>query len=428
MDIKIIGGQKLSGEILPSGSKNSALAILTASILIREQATLKNIPNLSDVKTVIEVLEKLGSVISWDKEKHIIQMDNSRLEFRAFSKTDLGNMKGTSMLWGSMLARFGKSDFEELPGGCTLGARPVDTHFNAFRDLGVDIKESDSGIAMSSNSAGPGTVWMAELSPTATSNIIVLSTVLSGTTKVIGAASELSVQDLCNFLNSAGAKISGVGTNTLTIEGGYELHSTEYEILSDHHEIATFLALAACTNGDIRVHKAMPEHFTPIVREFAKFNVHIKYDAETAYIEKGQQVSMGSNPGHTLLLRPQPWPALPVDMLPLFIPLALESPSGSALFHNWMYESGLFWTTELLKFGANITVLDPHRVMAVAGNKLKGATVTAPYIIRAAVSLIMVALIADGESIVTNTDSLNRGHENFINNLKRVGAIVEQTP
>lgn len=426
MNIRVVGGQKLSGEIIPSGSKNSALALLTASILFDESITLNNIPTLSDVQIVVDVLEKLGSSVAWDKEKHTIHIDNSRLEFRRFSKADLGDMKGTAMLWGSMLGRFGKSDFEELPGGCTLGARPVDTHFIALRDLGVKISESPTGITMESGQAQAAEVWMAELSPTATANVIMFSTALRGTTKIIGAASELSVQDLCNFLNSAGANISGVGTNTLTIEGGHQLHNTEYEILSDHYEIATFLALAACTGGQIFVHKGMPQHFTPIIREFAKFNVHVHYDGEIASIAKNRQVSMGNSPGHTLLLRPQPWPALPVDMLPLFVPLALESPSGSAIFHNWMYESGLFWTTELLNFGANITVLDPHRVMAIAGSTLKGARVTAPYIIRAAVSLIMVGLIAEGESVIANAGSLNRGHENFISNLKRVGAIIEE--
>lgn len=426
MNIQIVGGQKLSGEIIPSGSKNSALAVLTASILFDKSITLGNIPSLSDVKTVVEVLEKLGSKVAWDKEDHKLYIDNSGLNFHRFTKEDLGDMKGTSMLWGAMLGRFGKSDFEELPGGCTLGARPVDTHFVALRDLGVDISENASSITMDSTTAKPAEVWLTELSPTATANVIMLAVKLKGTTKIVGAASELSVQDLCGFLNSAGAKISGIGSNLLIVEGGFELKATEYNIFSDHHEIATFLALAACTGGEVKVHNAMPEHFKPIIREFAKFNVAIHYEGDTAVVAKGQQVRLGKNVGHTTMLRPQPWPALPVDMLPLFIPLALEAPAGSVLFHNWMYEAALFWTTELLKFGANITILDPHRVMAIAGNPLKGSRVNAPYIIRATVALIMTALIADGKSTITSADSLDRGHENFVGKLKSLGAIIEQ--
>ena len=427
MDIRITGRQLLSGEIVPSGSKNSVLALLTSSILFEEPITLCNVPCLSDVQTVVEILEKLGSRISWDKENHLIYIDNADLVYRRLTKEDIGDMKGTSMLWGAMLGRFGKSDFEDLPGGCTLGARPVDTHFIALRDMGVNISESPEGISMDRSMARASEVWLAETSPTATSNIVTLATTLPGVTKITGAASELSVQDLCNFLNSAGAKISGIGTNVITVEGGHKLHQTEHKILSDHYEIATFLALGACTGGEITVHDALPEYFQPITREFAKFNIHIQYDGNKAIVAKGQQVNLGKNIGHTVLLRPQPWPALPVDMLPLFVPLALQAPAGSALFHNWMYESALFWTTELLKFGANITILDPHRVMAIAGNPLKGATVNAPYIIRATVALIMTALIAEGRSVITGTDCLDRGHENFVSKLKSLGATIEQT-
>ena len=426
MKIQINGGQTLSGEITPSGSKNSALAVLTASILFEKPIVLGNIPNLSDVSTVIDVLEKLGSQIVWDKDSHQIHINNADLDFRRFTKGDLGDMKGTAMLWGAMLGRFGRSDFEELPGGCTLGVRPVDAHFGALRDLNVEITENSDGIKMDSSGAKATTVWLSEMSPTATANVIMLAIKLGGTTRIIGAASELSVQDLCGLLNSSGAKISGVGSNVLTIEGGGALKSINYEILSDHYEIATFLALGACTGGEVIVHRAMPEHFIHIVKEFAKFNVEVSYDGDTAIVRKGQKISMGRGAGHTILIRPQPWPALPVDMLPLFIPLALEAPDGSALFHNWMYESALFWTTELLKFGANVTILDPHRVMAIAGNPLKGTKVNAPYIIRATVALIMTALIADGKSTITGTDSLDRGHENFVGKLKSLGAIIEQ--
>lgn len=426
MNIKIEGGQVISGEVTPSGAKNSALAVVTASVLFNKPVVFNNVPNLTDIVTLLELLEKIGGKVEWDKEAHVLKIDNSEATYKVFNKDDLGNMKGMVLLWGAMLTRFGKTDFEQLPGGCALGVRPADTHFEAFRDLGVEVTETSTGVKMDGSQAEARTIWLREVSPTVTENVVMLATSLKGQTKIIGAASELSVQDLCNFLNSAGAKIDGIGSNVLVIDGGHELGSVTYKIPSDHYEIATYLALAACTGGSIRVHDALPEHFTPILREFAKFNIEIKYDGNDAIVEAGQQVKMNKSNGHTILLRPQPWPALPVDMLPLFVPLALKSPSGSALFHNWMYESGLFWTSELLKFGANVTIMDAHRVMVITGNKLKGATVVAPYIIRATVALIMVALLAEGKSTILNADSLDRGHGDLIDNLQKLGASIER--
>ncbi len=426
MDLTIEGGQVLSGEVTPSGSKNSALAVLAASVLFDAPLTLQNMPDLSDVSAVVKILEKLGANINWDKDTRTIQIDNSSLKFQPLTKAEVGDMKGSSMLWGAMLGRFQQTDFEVLPGGCALGARPVDAHFNAFRDLGVELSETSTGVIMDAADAVAKEIWLTEMSPTATANVVMLAVTLPGLTTIIGAASEPSVQDLCNLLNNAGANISGIGSNVLKINGGEKLTSASHKILSDHHEIATFLALGASTGGEIHVHNAMPEHLRCITREFAKFNVDIHYSGDTAIVAGNQIISLGKHAGHTILVRPQPWPGLPVDMLPLFIPLALEAPAGSAMFHNWMYESGLFWTSELLKFGANIIVADPHRVMAIAGNKLRGAKVVAPYIIRATVALIMVALAAEGRSTIISADTLDRGHEGFVENLKKLGAVINR--
>jgi len=426
MDIQIKGGQVLSGEITPSGSKNSALAVLAATLLFDQTVTLENIPNLSDVKALVEILKKLGSRIDWETNEHRLIIDNKAVSFRRILKEDLANMKGTAMMWGAMLARFKRTDFEELPGGCALGTRPADTHFKAFRDLGVKVTETASGVTMDASHAQAGEIWLTEMSPTATANAIMLATTLPGKTRLIGAAAEPSVQDVCQLLLAAGAKINGLGSSVLEIEGNQPLQGVKHRILSDHYEIATFLALGACTGNGIWVNEAMPEYFPTIRQEFSKFNVKINYQGQTAIVPGKQRVSMGEDIGKTIVLRPQPWPSLPVDMLPLFIPLALEAPRGSALFHNWMYESGLFWTNELLKFGANVIVMDPHRVITIAGNPLKGTTVVAPYIIRATVALIMVALTAEGKSTILNADSLDRGHEGLMDNLKKLGAVIER--
>ena len=426
MKIIVHGGEALSGEVTPSGSKNSAVAIITASILFKTTLVIEKVPNISDISRIVTILEKLGAKVEWNKETHTMNLDNTNLSFENLTKEDLGNMKGASMLWGAMLGRFNRVHFDLLPGGCTLGVRPVDAHFNVFKDMGVDVIEAGDGVEMDATNAKAKTIWLTEMSPTATANAVMLASTMQAKTTLVGAASEPSVQDLCLMLEKAGVKINGIGSSILDIEGVEEFASITHKMLSDHHEIATFLALGAITGGEIKVHDAMPEHFVMINREFAKFNINIEYEGDTAIVRAGTEIKLkdGKN-GYTAIVRAQPWPALPVDMLPLFVPLALKSPNGSALIHNWMYEGGLFWTNELLKFGANVIMSDPHRVLVTGGNALKAANIDSPYIIRAVVAYIMCGLIAKGETTINNADPLFRGLENFVENLNRLGAHVE---
>ena len=427
MDVKIKGGQKLSGNIYPSGSKNSAVHIIPSTLLFDKPIVLENVPNIKDVKKLVSILEKLGSRISWDQVKNKLEIDNTKISFDKLAKEDLGDMRGTSLLWGAFLARFGRVDFNSLPGGCTLGVRPVEPILKAFRDLGISIKETNEGVKMHLNKVRGKNVWLAEMSPTVTTNMVMVSSFIKGKTRIIGAASDPQVQDVCNFLNKAGAKIKGVGSSILEIEGINGLSGVKHTLYSDHYEITTFLALAACTGGEIKVYNSIPELFPIIVNEFSKFNVKIRYEGNTAILEKGQKIQiMGDFFKKTNIIRAQPWPALPVDLLPIFIPLALAAPKGYMIFHNWMYESGLFWTSELTKLGAEIILTDPHRVIVIAGNKLRGATIEAPYIIRATVALVMAAMMADGESLILNADALYRGHPHFSENLKRLGAKIEE--
>lgn len=427
MNIKVKGKQVLGGEVSPSGSKNSAVALIPATILFDQKVTLENVPEITDVERILNILQKMGSLVSWDKQSKVLEIDNSNVSFLRLGKEDLGNMRGTSLLWGPMLARFGKVVFEELPGGCTLGFRTLDPHYNVFQDLGVKVKEERHSVGMDATHARSSVIWLSEMSPTATENAIMLAVSLKGKTRLIGAASEPQVQDLCNFLLSCGAKISGIGSSVLEIEGAHRLIPRKHRLLIDHYEIATFIALGAVTGGEIVVHDAPPELFKPIANVFSRFNLELKYHDSTAVVEKGQKIRIDSGgQKSTLVVRAQPWPALPVDILPVFIPLALAAGSGQVLFHNWMYEAGLFWTTELQKLGANLIISDPHRVIVNAGSKLRGATMEAPYIIRAVVAMVMTAMIAEGESLILNADALYRGHPNFSENLRRLGANIQE--
>jgi UDP-N-acetylglucosamine 1-carboxyvinyltransferase len=428
MTLKISGGQTLQGTITPSGSKNSAVCLIPTTLLFDRPITLKNIPEITDVTRLVEILTHLGSKITWDKTACTMTIDNSKVSFESIDPQDVTSQKGirgTTLLWGPLLARFKKCESSEQPAGCTLGTHPLDAHFQAFFDLGVTVKTDNSHIYLDAKAAKPATIWLMETSPTATENIITFATSLPGTTTIINAATEPNVQDLCNFLVACRAKITGIGSSVLQITGACPLQPTTHNIISDHYEIGTFLALGAITKGEIKINNAIPEHFTQINREFAKFGLQISYNGTTAVITSGQKPTITKTTA-PMIVRAQPWPALPVDMLPLFIPLALAAPSGQVLFHNWMYESGLYWTSELLKFGANVTMCDPHRILITGGNKLAGTTVESPYIIRAAIALAMTAMLANGETIIKNADSIHRGHPNFVKNLKSLGAQIEE--
>jgi len=374
------------------------------------------------------VLKKLGSTIEWDTKASEMVVNNSNLKFEKLDREDLGNMKGISLLWGPMLARFGKVKFQELPGGCTLGCRTLGPHYQAFRDLGVTVNDSQSSAEMILNGSSSGNILLREVSPTATENAIMLATGLKGKTKIIGAGAEPQVQDLCNFLVACGAKISGIGSSVIKIEGGHDLIPVAHHIITDDHEVSTFISLVAATGGELTVYNTNPEFFLPIERTFANFGVSIEYDGTTAHICANQKLIVKPQDARGyLIVRGQPWPGLMVDNLPLFIPLAMVARSGQVLFHNWMYDAGLFWTSELQKFGANIIMADPHRVIVTAGRKLTGSqTIEAPYIIRATVALAMAAMVSEGESIIKNADVLYRGHPNFAINLRDLGAKIEE--
>lgn len=425
MDLKIQGRQVLSGEIKPSGSKNSAVALIPASILFKGDVILENTPDITDVQKLVRILKKLGGEVVWDKEKNLLKINNSGLSYLRLGTDDLGDIRGTSLLWGPMLARFKKIDFAGLPGGCTLGFRTLEPHFQALKDLGVKISGGRGDVKMDARRAKPGTVWLREMSPTATENIIMFATSLPGKTKIIGAASEPQVQDLCSLLIKAGLSIRGVGSSILEINGGYEVAPLTHRILSDHYEIATFTALAAATGGKVTIYDSLPDIMDGINWIFGKFGVGIEHKGTTAHVFGPRNLKIVEDEGRGILtVKAQPWPGLPVDTLPLFIPLALAAKNGQVLFHNWMYDAGLFWTSELLKLGANIVMNDPHRVLVTAGNKLHSATLEAPYIIRAVVALIMSAMIAEGESKVLNADALYRGHPDFAKKLQALGARV----
>lgn len=419
------GGNKLSGEITPAGNKNSALPILCATLLTNDPVTINNFPELTDVTKLIELMQSLGSKIDWNKEKEQITIDNSDFCDSFGDKGFPLGMRGAILLLAPLIHRHKVLEVKEEIGGCSLGIRELDPHLEVLETLGAKINSNDKIIIEAKNGLKGGNLWQDYMSVTTTENFAMAASLAKGTSVMVNAASEPHVQDLCNFLVQMGAKIEGVGSSTLTVHGVNELHGTQFNISSDHHEITTLLALGAMTGGNVRVNNAIPQHFQLINKTFAKFGVEIKYDGDTAYSISNGKLKVVDPFTKNLLQKVEaaPWPYFPTDLLPLIMALAVKA-EGNSMFWNKLYEGGFFWIPEMIKFGAHIVMCDPHRVIVFGGKELRPTTVDAPNIIRATVALLMVALTIKGESTILNADTIKRAHPNFVENLQKLGADI----
>jgi UDP-N-acetylglucosamine 1-carboxyvinyltransferase len=425
-DLKIRGGKKLKGEITPAGNKNSVLPILCATLLTNEPVTIRNFPELTDVLKLVELLESLGSKIEWNKEDKILKIDNSGFcESFGEEGFPLG-MRGALLLLAPLMYRHKELEIKEDIGGCSLGIREIDPHLDILKGLGAKVKNNSTLKITIGDGFQGGNLWQDYMSVTATENFLMAAVVAKGKSVMDNSASEPHVQDLTNFLISMGAKIEGLGSSRLVVEGVQELKGTDFTISSDHHEITTLLALGAMTGGNVRVKNAIPQYFPLINNTFAKFGVEVKYDGDTAYTKSNGKLKVVEPYTKNLLQKVEaaPWPYFPADLMPLMMALAVKA-EGSVMFWNKIYEAGFFWIPEMIKFGAHIVMCDPHRVITYGDKPLRPATVDAPNIIRATVALLMVALTIDGESTIRNADTIKRAHPNFVENLTLLGADIE---
>ena len=319
--------------------------------------------------------------------------------------------------------------FRSLPTnakGCSLGIRELDPHLEILEKLGAKVAHNgDLKLTLKGRFRG-ARHWPDYMSVTATENFVMAAALAEGESVLLNAASEPHVQDLCTALNSMGAKIAGVGTSQLTVTGVKSLKGGVFTINTDHHEVVTFLALGAITGGEVRVKNSLPHHFDLINRSFAKLGVKVEYDGDTAFVRKKQKLVVTEPFTSNLLpkIEAAPWPYFPVDLLPVMIALAVRA-EGTVMFWNKVYEGGFTWMSELSKFGAHVVVSDPHRITVFGAKPLRPSTVEAPYIIRAAVALYMVAASIPGQSVVKNADTIKRAHPNFVENLRSLGAEVE---
>jgi UDP-N-acetylglucosamine 1-carboxyvinyltransferase len=425
-DLIVNGGKPLSGTIVPSGNKNSALPILCATLLAAEPVRLLNVPAITDLEKLVDFFIAQGSRITWDKAKGEMRVDHAKFGAGHLQGEMPAGMRSTVLLFAPLLWRLKQIVVPASPKGCSLGIRELDPHLDILRALGADIAQNGA-LTLTLAGRFRGTRhWQDYMSVTATENFLMAAVLAEGTSTLINAASEPHVQDLCAMLTAMGAKIEGAGTSMLRIEGVARLHGGTFTINSDYHEIVTFLALGAITGGEVRVERSLPHHFDLIARSFGKLGVRLEHEGTTAVVRRGQRLAVA--PSYTPNLLPKieaaPWPYFPVDLLPCMIALSVRA-RGEIHFWNKVYEGGFTWLPEVAKFGAHVVVCDPHRVIVFGDKPLRPAVVEAPYVIRAAVALYMIAASIPGRSVVRNAEIIERAHPRFVENLRTLGAEVD---
>ena len=430
---KIEGGHQLKGSIQPQGAKNEALQILCAVLLSPEKITIHNIPEIIDVNKLIILLGKLGvKVNKLAKGSYSFQSDEINLEYletEAF-KVDGRGLRGSIMIVGPLLARFGKG-YIPKPGGDKIGRRRLDTHFEGFIKLGASFRynREDHFYGVEAKELKGTYMLLDEASVTGTANIVMAAVLATGTTTIYNAACEPYLQQLCKMLNRMGAKISGIGSNMLTIEGVKNLVGTEHTMLPDMIEIGSWIGLAAMTKSELTIKNVSWDNLGVIPSVFRKLGITLERKGDDIYIPShtnGYEVQNYID-GSILTISDAPWPGFTPDLLSIILVVATQA-RGSVLIHQKMFESRLFFVDKLIDMGAKIILCDPHRASVIGHDfksTLKATTMTSPDI-RAGVSLLIAALSAKGTSIIHNIEQIDRGYENIDDRLRAIGAKIER--
>ena len=429
---QIRGGKKLSGEITPQGAKNEALQILCAVLLTSEPVRISNIPDIKDVNRLIEILQDFGvKVIKNGKGDFTFQADNIHFDYiksKEFRK-DGAKLRGSVMLLGPMLARFGEA-YMPTPGGDKIGRRRLDTHFQGFVELGAEFNfnEEESFYTLTAKELNGKFILLEEASVTGPANIIMAAVLAKGTTQIYNAACEPYLQQLCKMLNRMGAKIAGIGSNLLTIEGVESLGGTEHVLLPDMVEIGSWIGLAAMTKSEITIKNVNWEQLGIIPDTFRKLGIKLERKGDDIYIPSQENYKIQKFiDGSILTVSDAPWPGFTPDLLSIILVVATQA-KGSVLVHQKMFESRLFFVDKLIDMGAQIILCDPHRATVIGLNHetpLRGTTLISPDI-RAGNALLIAALSAEGKSIIHNIEQIDRGYEDIEGRLKAIGADIER--
>ena len=429
----IEGGQPLKGSITPQGAKNEALQILCAVLLTSETVNIKNIPDIVDVNKLIQLLKNFGVVVEKiDSGFYRFNAKDVNLSYLSSEqfKEDGKGLRGSIMLVGPLLARFGKGSIPR-PGGDKIGRRRLDTHFDGLIKLGAEFNynQEDYFYSVEAKQLKGTNLLLDEASVTGTANILMAAVLAKGKTTIYNAACEPYIQQLCGMLNRMGAKISGVGSNLLTIEGVESLKGTDHNILPDMIEIGSWVGLAAMTQSEITIKNVRWEYLGQLPAIFKKLGITLEKHGDDIFIPAHKQGYEIQNyiDGSILTISDAPWPGFTPDLLSVILVVATQA-RGSILIHQKMFESRLFFVDKLIDMGAKIILCDPHRATVIGHDfksTLKSTTLTSPDI-RAGVSLLIAALSAKGTSIIHNIEQIDRGYENIDIRLKQIGAKIRR--
>jgi UDP-N-acetylglucosamine 1-carboxyvinyltransferase len=429
---EVIGGKRLQGEIVPQGAKNEALQILSAVLLTPEPVTINNIPDILDVNLLIDLLEDLGVKVNRiDRhtcvfEARDVQLD--KLEDPEFQKNS-SRLRGSVMIAGPLLARYKKA-FIPKPGGDKIGRRRLDTHIIGFEKLGVRFEyEQGQGFFRLIADELKGTdLLLDEPSVTGTANILFAAVMAKGTTTIYNAACEPYIQQLCKMLNRMGAKISGISSNLLTINGVDALGGTTHSMLPDMIEVGSFIGLAAMTQSQITIKSAGIEHLGVIPQKFQQLGINLEFKNDDIIVNQQEVYEIQKFiDGSVLTIYDHPWPGMTPDLLSILLVVATQA-KGSVLIHQKMFESRLFFVDKLIDMGARIILCDPHRAAVIGLEReqaLRGITMSSPDI-RAGVALLIAALSAEGKSIIQNIDQIDRGYQYIDKRLTALGAEIKR--
>ena len=429
---QIKGGRKLIGEITPQGAKNEALQILCAVLLTAEPVRVSNIPDIKDVNRLIEILQDFGVKVTKNgKGDFTFQADNIHFDYIKSNefKKDGAKLRGSIMLLGPMLARFGEA-YMPIPGGDKIGRRRLDTHFQGFVELGAEFSfdEINGLYSLHAKELHGKYILLDEASVTGTANVVMAAVLAKGKTQIYNAACEPYLQQLCKMLNRMGAKIEGIGSNLLMIEGVESLGGTEHVMLPDMVEIGSWIGLAAMTKSEITIKNVNWEMLGIIPDTFRKLGIKLEQKGDDIFIPAQEEYEIQKFiDGSILTISDAPWPGFTPDLLSIILVVATQA-KGSLLIHQKMFESRLFFVDKLIDMGAQIILCDPHRAVVIGLNHttpLRGTNLISPDI-RAGNALLIAALSAEGTSIIHNIEQIDRGYENIEERLKGIGAEIER--
>lgn len=436
----IEGGHKLNGDIRPAGAKNEALQVIAATLLTEEPVIIRNVPNILDIRNLIKLMEKMGvkvtnvdPLISQVVRTNDLMFDTSNLNIEYIQSDEFINgcasLRGSILLLGPLLARFHKACVAK-PGGDKIGRRRLDTHFIGIAELGAKFNyiENRQIYEIDAEKLIGKYMLLDEASVTGTANIIMTAVKAEGVTQIYNAACEPYIQQLCHMLISMGARISGVASNLLTIEGVKELHGTDHTILPDMIEVGSFIGMAAMTGSEVTIRDVSYDNLGCIPQTFRRLGIEMERRGDDIFIPQQDHYEVQSfMDGSILTLADAPWPGLTPDLLSILLVVATQA-KGSVLIHQKMFESRLFFVDKLIDMGAQIILCDPHRAVIVGHNnerKLKGSRLTSPDI-RAGIALLIAAMSADGISTISNIEQIDRGYECIEDRLNAIGAKIER--